>query len=186
MTSIATRAVAFAKLWLLSFVVGIGLLAPGHATADGRPIDRIVVFGDSLSDSGNIFALTGNPGGPTNNWGMDTPEELVTLVPGQAYVSGRLSNGPTWVELLGTAVGRGANVKPVFADMTDFHRFNFAVAGATAANPHELPLGHPLYLGGQVDVFLARAFAPNGTGTTSDTLYVIAIGGNDIRAVREF
>lgn len=184
--SFSARATAFAKLWLFSFIVSIGLLAAGHARADRLPFSRIVVFGDSLSDSGNLFALTGNPGAPSNNWGMDTEEELLTLVPGQAYISERLSNGQTWVELLGTALGLGANVKPVFANFTDPRRFNFALAGATAANPHNFGQGDPRHLGGQLDVFLARAFAPGGTGTTSDTLYVIAIGGNDIRAVQQF
>ena len=186
------RALAFAKLCLFPLVLAAGLLAPGLAGADfQRPFDRIVVFGDSLSDSGNLHALgplfgLDAPGSPSNNWSMNTPEELVTLVPGQAYISRRLSNGPTWVELLGTAVGLGANVRPVFEDQADLRRFNFAVAGATAANPRNFPAGNPLHLGGQVDAFLARAFAANGTGTTSDTLYVIAIGGNDVRAVGEF
>lgn len=185
--SFTARAEALAKLWLLSFVLIAGLLAPGLGRGDGLPFSRIVVFGDSLSDSGNLFALGPSlgldaPGEPGNNWSMNTAEELITLVPGQAYVSRRLSNGPTWVELLGTALRRSANVKPVFADPTDFHRFNFAVAGATAANPRGFAPGTPLFLGGQVDVFLARAAV---TGTTSDTLYVIAIGGNDIRAIQD-
>ncbi|MEO0619965.1 MAG: autotransporter domain-containing protein [Pseudomonadota bacterium] len=40
--------------------------------------DRSVVFGDSLSDNGNLFGTTGNPPPP--------------------YVDGRFSNGPVWVE----------------------------------------------------------------------------------------
>jgi outer membrane lipase/esterase len=192
MSSFNARAAAFVKLCLFSLVIALALLGPGLASADGfRPFNRIVVFGDSLSDSGNLYALgpffgLDAPGSPSNNWSMNTPEELVTLVPGQAYISRRLSNGPTWTELLGTALGLSANVSPVFANQADHRRFNFAVAGATAANPHDFPAGNPLHLGGQVDVFLARAFAANGTGTTSDTLYVIAIGGNDVRAVGQF
>jgi outer membrane lipase/esterase len=178
MTSFTARAAALAKLWLFSFVVGIGLLAAGHASAEG-PFSRIVVFGDSLSDSGNLFAITGNPGTLENNWGMDTPEELVTLIPGQAYISQRLSNGPTWVELLGTALGLGVNVKPVFGDLSDLQRFNFAVAGATAANLGGLPNVDPFrlfHLNGQVSAFGDRA------SHVDHTLYVIAIGGNDVRA----
>jgi outer membrane lipase/esterase len=192
MTSFSARAAAFVKFWLFSLVIAMALLGPGLASAEGfRPFDRIVVFGDSLSDSGNLYALgplfgLDAPGSPSNNWSMNTPEELVTLVPGQAYISRRLSNGPTWAELLGSALGLSANVRPVFADPADLRRFNFAVAGATAANPRNFPAGNPLHLGGQVDAFLARAFALNGTGTTSDTLYVIAIGGNDVRAVGDF
>jgi outer membrane lipase/esterase len=51
------------------------------AAADPADYDRTVAFGDSLSDNGN----------------------LATLVPGSVpppYFNGRLSNGPTWIELL--------------------------------------------------------------------------------------
>jgi phospholipase/lecithinase/hemolysin len=185
MTFLSARAVAFAKPWLFSFVLIVGLLAPGLASADGRPFDRIVVFGDSLSDSGNLYALNGGvTATPENNYGMgmDEPMELITLIPKAPYSSHRLSNGLTWVELLGTALGRGRNVKPAFGSK-DRQALNFAVAGATASNPEGLPNQHPLLLGGQVAAFLARADAK--IGTTSDTLYVIAIGGNDVRATVE-
>jgi phospholipase/lecithinase/hemolysin len=180
MTSVTTRAVAFAKLWLFSFVVGIGLLAPGFASAAG-PFDRIVVFGDSLSDSGNLYALgellqRDPPGKANNNWSMNTDSELLTLVPDQAYISRHLSNGATWVEVLGSALGHGSNVRPSFGS-TDANALNFAVAGATASTFGSLPPA--LNLGGQVGAFLARG------DTTSDTLVVIAIGGNDIRAAAE-
>ena len=183
MTSVTTRAVAFAKLWLLSFVVTVGLLAPGLASAAG-PFDRIVVFGDSLSDPGNLYALgellqRDPPGKPNNNWSMNTDSELLTLVPDQAYISRHLSNGATWVEVLGSALGRGSNVRPSFGS-TDANALNFAVAGATASSFGSLP--QDFNLSGQVAAFLARA---EQIGTTSDTLYVIAIGGNDMRAAAE-
>lgn len=181
--SFTKRAIAFARLWLLPFVLIAGLVVPGLANADGyRPFSRIVVFGDSLSDSGNLFALASffgldAPGEPANNWSMNTPEELLTLVPGQAYISGRLSNGPTWVELLGSALGLGPNVRPVFANPADLTRFNFAVAGATAGNTGSLP---PQFnLAGQVGSYLARLDA---AAEPSGTLHIIAIGGNDVRA----
>ena len=48
---------------------------------------QIVVFGDSLSDTGNVFAASGG----------------VTPVP--EYFNGRFSNGPNWVERLAGAFG---------------------------------------------------------------------------------
>jgi len=48
-----------------------------------QPGGRIVTFGDSLSDNGNLFAVTGH-----------------TNPPSPPYFNGRFSNGPTWVELL--------------------------------------------------------------------------------------
>ena len=48
---------------------------------------QVVAFGDSLSDNGNIFALTGEPLPP--------------------YYDGRFSNGPVWVEYLAQDLGVG-------------------------------------------------------------------------------
>jgi len=66
------------------------------SAANAQSYDRIVVFGDSLSDNGNLYAATGGT----------TP-----LSP--PYYQGRFSNGPVFTELLGFTVGRytaGASV----------------------------------------------------------------------------
>ncbi|MFO0811407.1 MAG: SGNH/GDSL hydrolase family protein [Gemmataceae bacterium] len=58
------------------------------ALADGafaQPITRLVSFGDSLTDTGNVFGATGSPGPP--------------------YYQGRFSNGPLWVERLAARLG---------------------------------------------------------------------------------
>lgn len=48
---------------------------------NASPFSAVVVYGDSLSDNGNLFAVAGQPGPP-------------------AYYPGRASNGPVAVELL--------------------------------------------------------------------------------------
>lgn len=53
-------------------------------TAGAQTYSRLVVFGDSLSDNGNLFAFTGG-----------------TQPPAPFYVNGRFSNGPVFTELLG-------------------------------------------------------------------------------------
>jgi len=55
------------------------------------PISEIVVFGDSLSDSGNVFAATGG-----------------LLPPDPPYWQGRFSNGPVWVERFAARLGLSA------------------------------------------------------------------------------
>jgi RNA polymerase sigma-70 factor (subfamily 1) len=50
-----------------------------------QPISRIVAFGDSLSDTGNVFAATGTPAAP--------------------YYQGRYGSGPVWVERIATDLG---------------------------------------------------------------------------------
>ncbi len=53
--------------------------------ARADPITQVVVFGDSLSDVGNTFAVSGKPPAP--------------------YFQGRFSNGPLWVEYLSARLG---------------------------------------------------------------------------------
>ncbi len=48
----------------------------------GAPIERVVAFGDSLSDTGNMY------------------NESQWKLPSAAWFAGRFSNGPTWVENL--------------------------------------------------------------------------------------
>jgi outer membrane lipase/esterase len=66
---------------------------------------RIIAFGDSLSDNGNLFALTGNPPSP--------------------YFKGRFSNGPTWVELLS-----GGSMNQPFVTGNVTGNVNLAFGGA--------------------------------------------------------
>jgi cholinesterase len=53
--------------------------------AAGAPITAVIAYGDSLSDDGNLFKATGQPGPP--------------------YFQGRASNGPVAVELLAADLG---------------------------------------------------------------------------------
>lgn len=166
---------ARAKFWLFTLFAFIAL-TPGWASAAGglglhRPFDGIVVFGDSLSDPGNAFALTGEQLTPPS-YGMDTPEELLTLVPSAPYARGghHFSNGPTWIEDLGKAIGLGASVGPAFAP-GHANATNYAVGGARARAVGSF------HLSVQVNAFLADF----PRGAPADTLFVLALGGNDVR-----
>ena len=55
------------------------------AVAQAGSLSSVIVYGDSLSDNGNLFAATGQPGAP--------------------YYQGRRSNGPVAVEQLAVALG---------------------------------------------------------------------------------
>ncbi|MFN3353842.1 MAG: autotransporter domain-containing protein [Brevundimonas sp.] len=57
------------------------------SAASAQSYDRIVAFGDSLSDNGNLFAAIGSPASPP-------------------YFQGRFSSGPVWIERLGFNVAR--------------------------------------------------------------------------------
>src|SRR5579859_807275 len=90
------RLPALAGLVLISMA-----LAGSQANAKPEPFSHIMIFGDSLSDTGNYFRLSGGS-------------------PPAPYVGGRFCNGPIWVEYL--SVQLGMDYQP--AD-------NFAVGGAT-------------------------------------------------------
>ncbi|RTL33797.1 MAG: PEP-CTERM sorting domain-containing protein [Burkholderiales bacterium] len=64
----------------------IALIAVLSATS-AQAYDRVVVFGDSLSDNGNLAQKFGG------------------AVPGAPYVNGRFSNGPVAVEVMATQLG---------------------------------------------------------------------------------
>lgn len=165
-----------AKFWLFSILLAFVTLASGWAVADDRrglhrPFDGIVVFGDSLSDPGNAFALTGEHLTPPS-YGMTTPADLLTLIPDAPYARGgnHFSNGATWIEHLGRSIGLAASVGPAFAP-GHANATNYAVGGARAR-----PVGS-FHLAVQVGAFLADF----PRGAPADALYVVALGGNDVR-----
>lgn len=172
MTSMTARARAFAKLWLFSFVLIVGLFAPGLASADGRPINRIVVFGTSLSDPGNAFALSGQ---------NLEPAEYATLIPfllipesetPYAVGGNRFSNGLTWVEQLAKPIGLSNSVKPAYATPPIPGASNYAVGGTRARSGVQ----NEVALLQQVTKFLTD----NGGVASPRALYVIEAGSNDV------
>jgi phospholipase/lecithinase/hemolysin len=180
---VSARFVAVFKSWLFSIVVAIAVLAPSGASADDRfhhhrLIDRIVVFGDSLSDSGNAFALNGGVFVAPPDYGMAGVDpvtgipEVIPLIPAAPYKSERFTNANrTWVELIAGAAGLGAYTKPAFAG-SDGRASNYAVGGARAN-----AVGPAPHLSQQVGFFLLGS----GGSDLSSALVVIEIGGNDIR-----
>lgn len=148
----------------------ISLLAAAMASvpaAAQAPFARIVVFGASLSDSGNAFALRG---------GTNTPPDYLLdplLVPSAPYARGghHFSNGATWIEQFARSRGLAGSVRPAFA-ASDPNATNYAVGGARAYED-----GININLAAQVDAFLGQV----GGVAPSDALYTIEMGGNDIR-----
>ncbi len=165
----------------LSILAAFLLLAPGRAAADdrhglARPFDRIVVFGTSLSDPGNAFALTGENVSPPG-YGM-TGLALLTLIPDFPYANGgnHFSNGPTWIEQLARPIGLEWSVRPAMRESIRGSS-NYAVGGTRARNG----VNGEVWLSQQVTAFLRDA----GPHAPSNALYVIEMGGNDIRDALE-
>jgi outer membrane lipase/esterase len=127
------------------------------ASVPAAATTTMVVFGDSLSDSGNAAIAVGSAPGQviTGN----------TYIPSQPYASGTFSNGPVWASDVAAALG--VPLQPSFAGGT-----NFAVGGATTGGSSSTSL-------------LAQAsqyLTLTGGVASSTGLYVVEGGGNDARA----
>jgi outer membrane lipase/esterase len=143
---------------------GITLAAVALASlpAAASPYTSMVVFGDSLSDSGNnALALPGGPQAQTITGNSYVPS--YPYAPGTTY-----SNGPVWATYAASALGVSA--APSLAGGS-----NYAFGGATTG-----PAGNPFpySLLTQATQYLAST----GGAASSSALYVVAGGGNDARA----
>lgn len=105
---------ARAGLGAVITVVAIGLAASPTA-AEAMP-STLYVFGDSLSDNGNLYAYTGQANPATG--GLAIP-----VAP--PYAQGRFTNGPTYAERLWDALGFAGDLAPALLGGT-----NYAVGGA--------------------------------------------------------
>jgi len=142
--------------------ISVGFLfafAASSALAGGP--QRFVVFGDSLSDPGNAFALIRD---------VEIPP-FDSLIPDAPYARGALhfSNGPTWVEQLSVREHALPSAGPALFIPLVFS--NYAVGGARARHQGLFDLST------QVGVFVSD-FRGHGP---SDALYIVFVGGNDLR-----
>jgi phospholipase/lecithinase/hemolysin len=143
------------------------MLCAGASDALGQPAEKLVVFGTSLSDPGNAFALVG---------GTNTPPDYLNdalLIPTAPYTRGghHFTNGPTWIEQLARTLKAGVNAEPAFKGANP-RAMNFAVGAARA---RETGSGANLPL--QVATYLQAV----GGVASPQALYVIEVGSNDVR-----
>jgi len=145
---------------LLVLVVGVltSVLAP---VAAGAVPSNVFVFGDSLSDTGTLAEALGHN------------------APNPPSFHDSFTNGPVAAELLAERFSLRADPSLWLTGFTDAaHLFpagfvagtNYAVGGATAA-------GGTTGLPSQVGAFLSHL----GQQAPSDALYLVMIGGNDVR-----
>ena len=140
----------------MKYFVFLLCLALTCGAAQAAPFSELLVFGDSLVDSGN--AHLGHPAGTAD----PTPASL-------GYYQGRFSNGYNFADYLSLNYF-GTPATPFLAGGT-----NFAVGGATAAfNPGETS---PSFLP-QLQLF-AGTMQP----IPSNALVLVTFGGNDVRSV---
>jgi len=158
-------------LLLLSLLTGCDVFDKDDDDNEG--VQAIFVFGDSISDTGNVFLAT---------------EGDIPVSP--PYFDGRFSNGRVWVERLADAFE--LDVDPILARGT-----NFAVGGARAGRDVEVVFDQEtfmipsilsqvdLFFGSRVDTFFEQFldFFVDREDADPDALYIVFVGGNDIRDV---
>ena len=134
-------------------VTAMSLLTTNDRLCAG-PFLEIVAFGDSMTDTGNVFQLTGE---------LDPPSP--------PYFEGRFSNGPVWVEYLADRLQLPRPTPSLTGGS------NFAYGGAQTGPGIELRDGIELpRVGSQIVEFLAQ-----GGKLSDDTLVVVWAGFNDRR-----
>lgn len=133
-------------------LVAISFLFITAVHAAEGPFRALYVFGDSLSDTGNLAAIRG-----------DFPPP---------FYQNRVSNGPLAIDVLAERLGLSAQASLYLLGRDAGG--NYAVAGARARGNDLIDLTS------QVVAFLAqqRNQAP------AEALYVVFIGGNDVRSAR--
>jgi len=131
------------------------LLCVTTVSAMATPLNQFVVFGDSLSDTGNLYEYM---------------KHQLPLSP--PYYHGRFSNGPVWVEHL---------VASYYPSDASSHMQNYAFGGSGVAEEEddEMYDGAMLTLGSQVDSYLLA----HDHQARDSSLYIIWTGANNYLAL---
>ena len=154
--------------FLYSFcVLAVTCVFPFSVTAD-TGYERVVVFGDSLSDPGNAYVL----------FGMSLVPPYTDIVPEYPYARGgyHLSDGSTWIEQLATRIRQADSAGPALRKPGVFS--NYATDRARACPDGASHIDLTTQVGMFMDVFLAAEET-----LPADALYVMFIGANDVRDV---
>jgi len=156
-----------AFLWIVFF----------SCNAAASTFGPLYFFGDSLSDTGNVYSATT----VLNRWTF----RLVPKEPAPPYMGGRFSDGPVWTEEAAARLGRPGDASPAGMSLGWFGQVggpgnNYAIGGArtnTSGALGILDLLIPTGVAEQVQFYLSR------TGGAADPtgLYFILAGGNDLR-----
>jgi phospholipase/lecithinase/hemolysin len=133
--------------------------------ASAAEFSKFYVFGDSLSDAGNLFNVTNAQGQP--------------FPPSPPYFNGRFSNGPVWTEYLGDKLGLQPTLVTNLSTTPPIQGINFAFGGASSGLDNAvLPnQGLPGVLS-QVGLF-TKLLQDSNQKADPNALYTVFGGAND-------
>lgn len=136
-------------------------LLPLKATA--ASFTQMYVFGDSLSDTGNVFNATLQATGAGS--------------PPPPYFNGRFSNGPNWIDYLGQDLNLNPTPYTAMGPATiPTQGINFAFGGSTTTTENTI---NPNFIGLQQQVGLFASLIPANQTADPNALYVLWAGAND-------
>lgn len=141
-------------LYLFGLTTYFIFILPSYAGSYAASIDKIILFGDSLSDNGNLYSIS------------SAAHKIIPLVPvvpkDPPYFQGRFSNGPVWIENL---------TKIMNVELADY-----AYGGAWVEPAWDSKQLVPFDLNTQVNFYLATA---SRDFNKEQHLYIIWAGAND-------
>jgi phospholipase/lecithinase/hemolysin len=142
---------------LIKMLAVVATVSSGVVSSADAAISRLLVFGDSLSDGGNVALATGG------------------AIPGSAYFNGRFSNGPLWVDRVAVALGAPVPQPSLLPQALGGPGTNFAVGGSRVNDP-------AIFLGQAVPSFssIVGQYLSTEPTIAPDTLVTIWIGSNDL------
>ncbi|VXD25508.1 Lipolytic enzyme, G-D-S-L [Planktothrix serta PCC 8927] len=151
------------RLFVVSVGGTIAFTITGVNSAQAATFSSVNIFGDSLSDPGNIFNLSGG------------------LFPPPPYAPGRFSNGDIWTDYL--ADDLGLNPTPYTSGIPSTEGVNYAFGGATSGTENIFYLFDPKFAGlpgvtTQVGAFI-QPLLQQGQTADPNGLYILWAGGND-------
>jgi phospholipase/lecithinase/hemolysin len=136
------------------------------------PFSSLYVFGDSLSDTGNLALVS--PGGVLPTY---------TGFKGPYYQNSRLSNGPVWVEYLASGLGLAGQAAPALLPVSLGGGNNYAFAAALTGPSTETTPGTDIKPPSVLEQIVG-IWGKRNDFADPNALYVVVGGGNDMRAAR--
>jgi len=174
---------------LVASIVGLGFFigsTQASTALPGTSYSGLVIFGDSLSDTGNVRSLT------IASQATATPQSTFPNFPA---APGRFSNGPVWTEYLAADLGFASSANPsnLLFDGSSVIAIgaqggqNFAYGGARTGLGGAA--GATTGLLGQLVAWDNSASILGGGALTrkadANALYVVMAGANDLRDIRD-
>jgi phospholipase/lecithinase/hemolysin len=144
----------------IDFVGSGALTGIDFSSQVNGPYSKIYVFGDSLSDTGNLFNATSFAQESLPLFGLDIP----VLPPSPPYFAGRLSSGPLWIDKLADELN---------IELTPATELSVVAPGSNIPSPVTLidgnPVVSPFFEGNATNQSVNFAFALAQTGANGSS-----------------